>query len=177
MKLLYKILEFFRKLIFWLSISLLFIFCFGLTIGQGIPIEFRDRTMKDHFYEFLFLGFPICVFLTSLGLVKRKYSLARNLITLFYTVAGAVITFFIMMNLIFIVGFAEWFDTKILYRNSDNHNQVVREQLHDWGAFGQGGKRVVRLQPFLWYWYNVIPVDTTKIDTKKWVRVDERPYQ
>ena len=55
-----------------------------------------------------------------------------------------------------------------------NPNRTINEQIYDIGAFGYGQKRIVELKPFLKYWHKVQQIDTTKIETEKWIRVEKK---
>ena len=157
----------------WTTISFFLIVLFSLTIAQIIPIEFADWNIMHKFYEIIIEGLPIAVLLTLIWTLKKSNSRKRNIITGILTVITAVIVLFLSIFLIFSYGFGAWINYEIVYEHKENSERTINEQIYDIGAFGYGGKRIVELKPFFNYWQKVQPIDTTKIETKNWIRVEK----
>lgn len=162
-----------QKIAKWTTISFFVIVLFSLTIAQIIPIEFADWKIMHKFYEIIIEGLPIAVLLTLIWTLKKSNTKKRNIITGILTIITAVVILFSSILLIFSYGFGAWINYEIVYEHKENPNRTINEQILDIGAFGYGGKRIVELKPFLKYWNEVQTIDTTKIETKNWVRVEK----
>jgi uncharacterized membrane protein len=157
----------------WTTIWFFLIVLFSLTIAQIIPIEFADWRIMHKFYEIIIEGLPIAVLLTLIWTLKKSNSKKRNIITGILTFITAIIVCFSSIFLVFSYGFGAWINYEIVYEHKEYPEQTINEQIYDIGAFGYGGKRIVELKPFLKYWQKVQPIDTTKIETKNWIRVEK----
>lgn len=158
---------------FWLTITFIVSSIFVLTVGQSIPIEFSENALQSNYYEFIFTGLPFSFLLTLIGTIKKKNSKGKNWTIVSFTVFLSVICFFILVNIMFSVGFGEWTNERTLYRKNDDQNITINQQVFDIGAFGYGRHRIVQLTPFLKYFQIIKPIDTTKINKAKWVYVNE----
>jgi hypothetical protein len=162
-----------QKTVKWMTILFFLIVLFSLTIAQIIPIEFADWRIMHKFYEIIIEGLPIAILLTLIWNLKRSKSKKRNIITGILTFILAIIVCFSSIFLIFSYGFGVWVNYEIVYEHKVNPEQTINEQIYDIGAFGYGGKRIVELKPFFKYWQKVQLIDTTKIETKNWIRVEK----
>lgn len=164
---------FIYKFIFWLALTIIAISIFTLTIGQIIPIEFKNNTNQSDFYSFIFFGLPISICLTLFGTIKSKNNKSKNLLIGFLTIVLSIMCFLVLVTSIFSIGFGAWTNETILYRNKYNKELTIKQQIYDLGAFGYGKRRTAELKPFLNYFEIVKIVDTTKIDKTKWLKVNE----
>lgn len=161
------------RIIFWASFLFLAVFLWTVTIGQSINFEFRDHNTSNAFYNVILAGTPIAILLTLFGTLKKNHDKTRKLLTIFATIGLTVITSMFLLNNLFTIGFGAWTTFNIAYEDKTNPERQIREQQYDAGAFGYGGSRLVEVKPFAGLFWKISPIDTTKIDKTKWVRVDK----
>jgi hypothetical protein len=125
------------------------------------------------FYIIIIGGLPIAVLLTLIWTLKKSNTKKRNIVTGILTVIATGVVVFCSIYLIFSYGFGAWINQEIVYEYKLNPKRTINEQIYDIGAFGYGGQRIVELKPFFKYWYEVQPIDTTKIELENWVRVEK----
>ena len=166
-------LNFIYKTIFWLTIIFIVSTILVLTIGQSLPIEFKDNNIKNNFYNFIFTALPLSLLLTLFGTIKKKNPIGKNWIIGILTILSAGVTFFILVGIMFSVGFGGWTNEKILYRHKTNKNITINQQIFDVGALGYGGHRTAQLTPFLKYLQTIKQIDTNKIDKTYWISANE----
>ncbi|HSC53155.1 MAG TPA: hypothetical protein VLC98_06045 [Phnomibacter sp.] len=145
----------------------------ALTVGQSLPVEFKYHKMHSEYYYFVFTVLPFAFLLTLIWTIKRKNTKAKNWTIGFLTVLSAGLCFFILVSVMFSIGFGTWTNETILYRNKDSNNTTINQQIFDAGALGYGGHRIAQLTPFLKYFQTVKLVDTAKIDKTQWIFVNE----
>lgn len=162
-----------RQIIFCSAVIFIGLSILVLTIGQIVPYEFADYNVMHKFYDIVMIGFPVAILLTLFGTIKRDKSKTRGLSVIASTVLISIAAFFIMVNLMFSIGFGAWTTVETIYRNKTN-DHVIKEQLYDVGAFGYGGRRTVEITPFLKYWILPKKIDTTSIDKREWIPVKEQ---
>jgi len=167
------ILNIIKRTIFWLTIVFIVSSVFALTIGQSLTIEFKDHKIQSDYYYFVFTALPFAFLLTLIGTIKRKNTKARNWTIGTLTVLSAGLCFFILISVMFSIGFGVWTNEAILYRKKNNNNITINQQIFDVGALGYGGHRIAQLTPFLKYFQTVKQVDTAKIDKTQWTFVNE----
>jgi hypothetical protein len=162
-----------KKTIFWTAIAFILLIIFSLTIGQVLPYEFADYKVIHKFYDTIMQGLPVAILLTLLGTIKRENTKNRNWTFLVFTVLASIVSFGIMISLIFKIGFGAWTTVTIIYRHK-TEDKVVIEQLFDLGALGYGGKRIVEIKPILKYWILPTTIDTLTINKNEWQFVNEQ---
>ena len=138
-----------RQTIFWLTIAFIVSTVFALTVGQSLPIEFRNNKVQSDYYYFVFTALPFSVILTLFGTIRKKYSKAKNWTIGVLTVLSAGLCFFILVSVMFSIGFGAWTNEAILYRNKTDKNISINQQIFDVGALGYGGHRTAQLTPFV----------------------------
>jgi hypothetical protein len=161
------------RIIFWSSLLFLAAFLWTVTIGQTINFDFRNHKTANDFYNVILPGTPIAILFTLFGTLKKRQDKTRKLITIFATTGLTVLTFMFLVNNLFTIGFGAWTTFNIAYEYKTNPERQIREQRYDVGALGYGGNRVVEVKPFAGLFWQVSPIDTTKIEKAKWVRVDK----
>ncbi len=159
--------------IFWIAISFIVITIFSLTLGQILPYEFADNRIMHSFYDIIMQGLPIAVLLSLFGTVRKVNSKTKNWTFVGLTVLISILSFFLILNLIFKIGFGAWTTETILYRHK-TENKEIKEQLFDVGAFGYDGQRIVETKPFLKYWISVTNIDTTSMDKDQWEYINKQ---
>jgi hypothetical protein len=159
------------KIIFYGSLIFLGIAVFSITIAQGISIEFKDWRVMHDYYDIIFELLPFAVLLTLSGTIKKRYTKLKNLSITGITIMTFFFSCFMIMGLMFRIGFGAWIDQETLYQNRANQSISVKRQIFDAGALGYGGTRIVKLKPFLYYWNIITEVDVEDLDQKEWVLV------
>ena len=167
------VLNIIRRTIFWLTIVFIVSSVFELTVGQSLPVDFKDNKMQSDYYYFVFTALPFSFLLTLFGTIKKKNTKARNWTIGVLTTLSAGLCFFILVRVMFSIGFGAWTNEAILYRKKNNKNITINQQIFDVGALGYGGHRTAQLTPFLKYFQTIKQVDTTKIDKTQWIFVNE----
>ncbi|MCZ2357684.1 MAG: hypothetical protein LC115_13505 [Bacteroidia bacterium] len=152
-----------KKTIFWTAISFIGLAIFSLTIGQILPYEFADYKIMHKFYDVIMQGLPVAILLTLFKTIKQKKTKTQNLTLLGVTILTSVLSFFVMVNLIFRFAFGDWTTVTTIYRHKTENNEI-KEQWFDVGALGYGGKRIVEIKPILKYWILPTEIDTTTIN-------------
>lgn len=161
------------RLIFWTSLLFLAVLLWTLTIGQTINYEFKDSKTANNFYNVILGGTPIAILLTLFGTFKKHHDNVRKLLTICSTVGVTVVAFMFLLNNLFTIGFGTWTTFNIAYEDKTNPERQIREQRYDVGALGYGDDRIVEVKPFGGLFWKVVTVDTTNIDSAKWIRVDK----
>ncbi len=162
-----------KKTIFLTAIFFIGLTIFALTVGQILPYEFADYKIMHNFYDTIMQGLPIAILLTLFGTIKRKKTRVQNLTFLGITVLISIMSFFIVVSLMFRIGFGAWTTVSTLYRHK-TEDKVIKEQLFDVGALGYGGQRIVEIKPVLKYWILPTKIDTSKINKNEWKFVNEQ---
>lgn len=162
-----------RKIIFYTAIIFIALTAFSLTIGQILPYEFADSKLMHSFYDTIMQGFPIAILLTLFGTIKKKNSRTTNWFFAGLTILTSILSFVLMVSLIFKIGFGAWTTVSTLYRHK-TENKEIKEQWFDVGALGYGGQRIVEMKPFLKYWVLPTPIDTLTINKNEWKYVNEQ---
>jgi len=162
-----------KKTILWTAIVFIVLTFFSLTIGQILPYEFADNKVMHNFYDTIMQGLPVAILLTLFGTIKLENSKAKNWTFLGVTVLTSIISFVLMVSLIFKIGFGAWTTVTTIYRHK-TEDKVIKEQLFDVGALGYGGQRIVEIKPFLKFWISPTPIDTLTINKNEWEYVNEQ---
>jgi len=157
------------KIIFWITITFICVASFSITLGQVLPIEFADWRMSQHYYDFVSEYIPFAILLTLIRTIRKSCAIQLKLLVLTSTLIASVGSFYVFGVMAFKVSFGVWVNESILYKNKENLAITINEQVLDQGALGYGGRRTVRLKPFLGYWNLVKKVDVSKVDTSKWI--------
>jgi hypothetical protein len=161
------------QLIFWISLIFLAVALWTLTVGQTLNYEFRNTKVESDFYYYIFTLTPVAILLTLFGTIKKQHDIIRKILTIILTAGLALFCFLFLLNNMFSIGFGAWTTFNIAYENKHNRDQQIREQRYDAGALGYGSTRVVAVKPFAGLFWKITPVDTTKIDKAKWIRLDK----
>lgn len=161
------------QLIFWSSLCFLAVSTWALTFGQRVSYEFNNPDLSSDFYQVLFGGTPIAILLTLFGTLKMQQSSQGKLVTVFITLALSLFSFLFLLNNLFTIGFGGWTTFNIAYEYKTNPEIQIREQRYDVGALGYRGNRVVEVKPVAFLFWEVAPIDTTRMDKSLWKRVDK----
>lgn len=162
-----------KKIIFWTAIAFIVLTIFSLTIGQILPYEFADYKIKHKFYDTIMQGLPITILLTLFRTIKPKKTKIQNLTLLGLTILTSILSFFVMVSLIFHIGFGTWMTITTIYRHK-TESKEIKDQLFDVGALGYGGQRIVEIKPTLKFWILPTKIDTAKMNKNEWILVNEQ---
>ena len=162
-----------KETVFWTAIAFILLTIFSLTVGQILPYEFADYKIMHKFYDTIMQGLPFAILLTLFGTIKRKNTKTQNFTFLGITVLISITLFFILVSLMFRIGFGAWTTVSTIYKHK-TEDKVIEEQLFDAGALGYGGQRIVEIKPLLKYWVLPIKIDTLKINKNEWRLVNEQ---
>ncbi len=159
------------KILFYIGISFITLTIFTLTFGQIIPIEIKDSENLSLFYSTLLFGFPVAICLTLFKTIKKANTKNKNWLNFILTIITAFISFFILVFIFLTSYFGEWKTVTIIYQNK-NENIEISEQWYDVGAFGYGGKRIVKTESILKFWKLTTNIDTSTINKEEWKLVN-----
>ena len=162
------------KTIFWLTIIFIVVAFYGLTFGQSFNYEFADWKTSRKFYDIIMQGLPFAILLTLVGTIKRTNNKSKNIINIVLTVLVSIISFFIVVSMLFSVGFLTIYNETTFYRNKNNPDITITAQRIGQGALGADGHRIVRLEPYMKFWNKVTLIDTTSINRTEWNLVNEK---
>jgi hypothetical protein len=162
------------RTIFWLTIVFIAVTIYALTIGQSSNYEFADWRISRTFYDTIMQGLPIAILLTLTGTIKKANDKSKNITLIISTILGSIISFFIIISLLFSVGFLTITNDFLLFRNKTNPTTIISTQLIGQGAFGSDGQRTVKLEPFLKFWNKTTIIDTATIDKSDWTFVNKK---
>lgn len=162
-----------KKTIFLTALVFIGLTIFALTVGQILPYEFTDYKIMHKFYDTIMQGLPIAILLTLFGTIKQQNTKAKNWTVFGATFLTSIISFVIMVSLIFRIGFGAWTTVTTIYRHK-TEDKVIKEQLFDVGALGYGGQRTVEIKPFLYFWILPTAIDTLTINKNEWEYVNEQ---
>lgn len=158
-----------RKYNISLLIMLFCIFCF--TVGQFIPIYFRDTDLRERFY---FIVYIFLIVTTSRTIFKLIYKPQKNNIStarLFSILAG--FSTFIVFGL-WTIGllFSVWSEAFTYYVRKDNAKIKIISRYINEGAFGGGTEKedyhIVLTRPFLYFFKMETSIDTLSIKKEEW---------
>jgi prolipoprotein diacylglyceryltransferase len=167
-----------RQVIFILSIIFICLSMYSLTIGQMTHFEFVDwKARQNYYYLFVLFGVPLALILTLFKTISKKYKPITNWWTAGLTITGSIVSFFVVFFLFFRLGWGHWVNESVLYRQKENHNLTINDQIWDAGGLGFGSQRTVELKPFLIYLNRVTEIDTMTINKNEWKFVNEKCYQ
>ena len=156
-----------QKIFFGLTMTFFIVVVYSLTIGQNISFEIADWKLRQHFYNFIEMGIPVTILLTLVWTLRKSNSLNKNTTIILTTLVGFLISIFLLVFLLFSFGFGSWIDEEVLFKNNEKPEITIRKQVLDVGAFGYGGHRIIKLEPYFKIWNNATIVDTNKIDKTK----------
>jgi hypothetical protein len=158
-----------KKLVFWLSIAVLFLLVIVPIIGNILPLKLSDDRLNSKFWEIRFFGIPIAILLTLSGTLKRNDDKGQNILIIVSTVMIAGLSCLILFFSVF-MDMCSWNNKKILFVNDAGDKIILRD--YGCGAVDSGDPiynivKVKRIAPGL-NW--VTNVDTSKIDKTIWFR-------
>jgi hypothetical protein len=162
-----------QRIFKWATLLFFGMAIYAMTIGQIVPVEFADWHDMHLFYDIILQGLPIAILLTLVWTLQKARPKKANIAIGITTPILAIGMLFGSFFLMFSYGFGAWVDEKIIYRKKDDPDVTINQQLWDIGAFGYGGQRTVKVTPFFELWNLIEEVDTTNIDTEKWVSVQK----
>lgn len=161
-----------KNIFFWSAIVFIVLSAYSLTIGQIVPYEFANSKFSQNYYNIIMVGFPTAILFTLFDTIKEENKKTKNFINLSITIFSCIISFALLVSLVFNIGFGSWITYSTIYKHK-KENLTIKEQRYDIGALGYGRHRIVELKPIMKFWVLPIEVDTTKINKNEWKFVNE----
>ena len=162
------------KAIFWLTIVFIVVTFYTLTFGQSSTYEFADWKLSQQFYDTIMQGLPIAILFTLTGTIKRTNNQSKNFTIIVVTIIGSIVSFYLMVSMLFSVNFLLITNHILLYKGRTNQTTIIMTQTIGQGALGADGHRIVKLEPFFYFWNKITIVDTTTIDKADWIFVNKK---
>lgn len=162
------------KAIFWLTIVFIVVTFYTLTFGQSSTYEFADWKLSQQFYDTIMQGLPIAILFTLTGTIKRTNNQSKNFTIIVVTIIGSIVSFYLMVSMLFSVNFLPITNHILLYKGRTNQTTIIMTQTIGQGALGADGHRIVKLEPFFYFWNKITIVDTTTIDKADWIFVNKK---
>lgn len=162
-----------KKIIYWTSLFLIFVFVFVPFVGQFTPLEFTNDNFQDSFEQVRFFGLPLVILLTLFGTLKSKDSTGTKSTKIGLTICISLISIFVLFMTVF-AGMCRWTNNKILFENINNKTTKIVLRDFGCGATDSGSPtykvcKIKNITPLL-IW--VTSIDTIKIDRQIWQRVE-----
>ena len=165
------------KIIYYGSILFIVIVVLISILLRVLPLEFANQNNQDTFDFIFFIGIPIAILLTLSRLVFKtdvsKGKIRNILILTILTSAGVFFLFILYAFATFGSGLCSWSTGPTIFKNVSSSSKIV------WRDFGCGAvdsspptieiSKVTEITPLFIY---ITKVDTTKLDKKIWIRVD-----
>jgi len=163
------------KLIFWLSIFLIFVFVVLPIVIDFTSLEFANDHYKSEYEEIRFYLLPIIIWLTLFGTIKKKYSRERISVTVGLTVLASVVSFLFLFFSVF-AGMCAWTDNKTLFIKADDPTTKIILRDYGCGATDSGSPiyKTFKVKRLTSYLVSVNYIDTTKIDKTHWLYVNRK---
>lgn len=126
-----------------------------------------QKEFVDKIQDYCFFGTPIFILLTLFFTLDKRNGLRRNITWIILTPMFSF-SLYILINLLSIFFYQYWVDFSIVYEHKLDSTRTIREQMEDQGAFGYGKRRIVEVDPMLFIFQRVTPVDTNQLEMKEW---------
>jgi hypothetical protein len=126
-----------------------------------------QKEFVDKIQDYCFFGTPIFILLTLFFTLDKRNGLRRNITWIILTPMFSF-SLYILINLLSIFFYQYWVDFSIVYEHKSDSTRTIREQMEDQGAFGYGKRRIVEVDPMLFIFQRVTPVDTNQLEMNEW---------
>lgn len=126
-----------------------------------------QKEFVDKIQDYCFFGTPIFILLTLFFTLDKRNGLRRNITWIILTPMFSF-SLYILINLLSIFFYQYWVDFSIVYEHKLDSTRTIREQMEDQGAFGYGKRRIVEVDPMLFIFQRVTPVDTNQLEMNEW---------
>ena len=138
-------------------------------------LEFKGQTIGANIYVASIFIIPVMLLLTMTGTISKAYSKEKNWKIIGFTLTLALGFFFTMLAVSMHASFGSWTNETILFRNKENKNITINEQLYNEGALGydRDSKRIVKIKPVLVHFNQVTKIDTARLNLTEWIFVNE----
>jgi len=162
----------FLKIVFWTSISYVFICILVGILSLLLPIELIDRKIDNIYFGIRFFGIPLAIIFTLTGTIKQKDKLGTIIGKIFATISVSFVALFIM-GLVFFGSVCGWMTDAILFESKNDKTIKIEARHYDCGATDTQRPnlktyKVIRLSKyFIWR----TRIDTNKINKDDWTRI------
>lgn len=166
-----------RKIIYWVSLALIFVFVIIPFVGQFTPLEITNHNFQSLFEQLRFFGLPIVILLTLFGTIKPKDTPSTKTTKIILTICVSLLSVYILFMSIW-AGMCSWTNNKVLFNNVND--KTIKIVLRDFGCgatdSGSPTYKVCKIKNILPSLIWVTEIDTTKIDRQIWQRVVNREW-
>ena len=167
--------EIINKIIYWTSLTLIFLFVIVPFVAIFTPFEYTNDELWSQIVRVRFLWLPVLILLTLFGTLKPQNSASNNQIKIILTICVSLFFTFIS----FVIMFAykgKWTDKEILFNNINDKNTkiVLQEYGLGGGLYKTPTYRICKIKNILPSLIWVTEIDTTKIDRQTWQQVEEQ---
>ena len=158
-----------------ISLILVFLFIVVPILGHYTSIEFTNDSYADFFEEMRFFALPIIILCSLSWTITKEDKTEIKVVKVVLTIVASIFSVAILFTAIW-SGMCAWTTNRILFYNkSDTATKIV---LRDFGCgatdSGSPTYRVCKIENISSYLIRVTTIDTTKIDRKIWIRVDNK---
>ena len=150
---------------------------FVLTVGQFLPIEIINATLRSIFYIILLIGLPIAVYYKLrpffIRLTNPSKKIARILI---FILSGLYLfVFFIFFTFGLVLDMCGYSTTTLYVRKGCSNSTIIIRGL-SCGAYDGGYPKFETVNKInVLSLLQIVPtIDTLKIDKNKWIKVESK---
>jgi len=156
----------------------MFIFVIVPFVGQFTPLEVTSNNFKNSFDKIRSFGLPMAILLTLFGTLKPQDSKKDKNTKIVLTFSVFLISVFILKIIVF-AKMCGWTDNQTLFYNINDKSTKIILRDFDCGALDSGDPvyKVCKIKNIFPNLIWVRNIDTTEIDRKVWLRVDNEERQ
>ena len=138
-------------------------------------IELSDNYISGNIYV-IFIITTIILIIASIRIntLRKIENTEKGIFRLAHYIVG-ITTLIFLVSLTLTSEFGSWINNRIEYENIQNPKRTINHQILDKGTLGFGGERVVETSSFFKIWNTVKKIDTLKLNSKEWKRVERIP--
>jgi len=175
-----KMIQFFLKIIYYLSIISLCLWGVALILRIFLPLEFANHDSEMIYIKIRFYWFIIsAVLLILTGVIERKHTL--NLIITKIILSFGIVGFSIFVTMGIIIGsVCGWtVDDKVFFENKQNSSIKIIMRNYDCGALDSSYPdfRPYKVRKISDNFNWATKIDTTKINRNEWIRIENKKVE
>lgn len=163
------------RIIFWISLVLIFLFVFLPIIGHFTPFEYTNTRYKLLYEKFRFYGLPIVILFTLFGTLKSGEPGRLRDTKVGWTILASIFSFIILFFTLF-ADMCRWTDSRILFERRGKPAIKIVLRSYGCGALDGGppAYKIVKIRTIMPSLISATSFDTTKIDKTLWRPVDRK---
>ena len=162
-----------KKIILHCSIAFIIVFVILPILGHFLPLEFTISNHESIYDKIRYVGFTIIIF-SSLLLTLKKADTKSIIIKKLVLTFGAATLSLIILFMIQQPKNCIWIDKQILFEKKSNKKTKIILRYFSCGETDAYflTYKVVKVTDFLPYLVLVNTIDTTKLNTQEWNRIE-----